>query len=246
MRLVSWNVLADAYIRPQWFPGTSAGLLAPGARTAAILHRIRGFDADVIALQEADPALAAAGRRLPGYRTFWAPKGRGRPDGCLTLVRDTVHVIDTRRLFYHDGPEPSGHVAHLLRLTGPDTVTVTVVNTHLTWEQPGTASQDHTGLRQAAELVRVLHGRAAIICADLNDLPGGPVRQMLTGAGFAGAGDIRPTSLFNGPERRALDVVAVRRPGTFTTTVTGVTVPLPGPSCPSDHVPVTCDLHQPR
>ncbi|MGA9828697.1 MAG: hypothetical protein WBQ57_10260, partial [Rhodanobacteraceae bacterium] len=52
--IASYNVLADAYVRPDWFPRTSPALLEPGARTAAIAERVAGLGVDIVCLQEVE------------------------------------------------------------------------------------------------------------------------------------------------------------------------------------------------
>ena len=243
LRVASWNVLADAYIKADWFPHTGAQLLAPGARIDAVLALAVTLDADVLAFQEADPALVAAAReRLDGYDVRWCPKGRGRADGCLTAVRRPWTIMAEAQHLYEDsfGGPISGHVAHVLELRSDAGVAVSVANTHLRWAAPGTTGDTHVGVRQAWQLVGLLAGKAtAVIAADTNDSPDGPVRAVLRAAGFHEAVGLSPTSIVAGTQVQALDVVAAR--GVRCTALPiGIRVqpPLPGPACPSDHVPV--------
>ena len=80
-----------------------------------------------------------------------------------------------------------------------------------------------------------------MLFGDCNDRPGGPVRAVLSEAGFVNIpGDI-PTALI-GEERAPLDLIAVRG-------VYGMHIPtlytvdgIPHVACPSDHIPVVVDV----
>jgi mRNA deadenylase 3'-5' endonuclease subunit Ccr4 len=61
IRVVSWNVLADAYVRREYYPQTSTTVLERASRRASVVDRLVSFaDADVLCLQEVDDALFAA------------------------------------------------------------------------------------------------------------------------------------------------------------------------------------------
>lgn len=60
LRIASYNILADAYVKPEWFPHTPADLLRPRSRHAPLVRRIVGLDADIICLQEVEPDSFAA------------------------------------------------------------------------------------------------------------------------------------------------------------------------------------------
>lgn len=244
LRVVSWNVLADTYVRAEWFPHTPAHLLRPGARTGAIVEVLASLDADVLALQEAEPDLVDAARTtLRDHTVLWCPKSAGRLDGCLTAIHHRIELLEETRLVYNDGPIPSGHVAHLVTVRYPHR-TVRIANTHIRWEPDTTPPGERIGVRQATELTAELAGtEIAAIAADLNDTPGGPVRTILAQAGYTFPQGPGPTSVLNAGELRALDVVAVRgatgtnHPSNITATAT-----MPDHTCPSDHIPVAVDI----
>jgi len=247
LRVASWNVLADAYIQADWFPRSSSQMLAPGARIDAVLELAMTLDADVLAFQEADPALAhAAQERLTGYDVRWCPKGRGRADGCLSAVRGPWTITADTRHLYQDGfgGPNSGHVAHILELRNDAGDTLSVANTHLRFAAPGTPADTHVGVRQARQLVNILTGKnPAVIAADTNDSPDGPVRAALRAGGFHEATGLAPASIVAGTQIQALDIVTAR--GARCTALPSkilVQPPLPGPACPSDHVPVLATI----
>jgi mRNA deadenylase 3'-5' endonuclease subunit Ccr4 len=80
--IVSWNVLANAYVRPQYFPHTPRSVLDWSQRQPAL--------ADLICLQEVEPGLheRLLTRLGPiGYAGHFFRKGRAKPDGCSTFFR---------------------------------------------------------------------------------------------------------------------------------------------------------------
>ena len=74
--LMSWNVLADAYIRPEYHRAVEPELLESGARTAAIAELVTDSEADIACLQEVEPSLLHV---LAGWEVHRVPK-RGKPD----------------------------------------------------------------------------------------------------------------------------------------------------------------------
>lgn len=237
LRLVTWNVLADAYLLAERYPCSPPGLLEAGARTELIVEHAAALHADVLCLQEAEAHLVAAlEARLDGTATvWWCPKGNGRPDGCAAVVADPLAVRSHRRVEF---PDDSGHVAQLLEVRTPGGGTLTVANTHLRWA-PELSSATHVGAAQAAHLVSLLAGcDQAVVCGDVNAGAGPGPRGVLAGAGFRDlhAGSI--SARVNTVGLRALDTISVR--GLRGTASAPPSVPDPAPSAalPSDHVPL--------
>ena len=254
--MASWNVLSDAYTDPAYFPRTPPEVLAPGARTAAVLNTADALDAHVLLFQEADPTLvAAATTRWPRSAVLWCPKGKNRPDGCLTVVHPPWTVTGTRRIEYTDtdpatpGGPPSGHVLQTTTVTGPDGTRAMALTTHMRYAPPGTSADRHVGVRQAHELVRALDlapaGIPVVLGADTNDPPEGPVRRALRAAGLRETHPTGPRSYANGTAHD-LDVLSVR--GTTARPVpTGLAVSpgMPDGPVPSDHLPLVADVDLP-
>ncbi len=192
--LISWNVLADAYVRTAFYPKTPADVLAAGARTTAIVERLVASDADVICLQEAEPRLVdAVSGRLDGYSVAYLPKAGGKPDGCATFVRGprqsrtSLDVKSTREIAYADADPPSGHVA-LVTLLEHDGARIEVANTHLKWDPPEAAPSERYATRQIAQLLSALRGGpASIVCGDFNLTPDDPANAAFEAAELADA-----------------------------------------------------------
>jgi endonuclease/exonuclease/phosphatase family metal-dependent hydrolase len=234
VRVATWNVLADAFARPDWFPGVDPALLAPGARRDAITVALDRLDADVVLLQEAEPALLDS---LTAWRVEFAQR-TGKPDGCAILVRGRWSVRESRTLHYD---AQVSRLAQIATLMTPDGRTLTAVNTHLEYSPLGVL-----GGQQATELARALPNGPLVLGGDLNDAPGGPARAALASVGVSGIDYAEPTSLFGGREFRALDVLGAR--GTVLDVLESPFVverAVPTLQCPSDHVPVRGLLHLP-
>jgi endonuclease/exonuclease/phosphatase family metal-dependent hydrolase/uncharacterized protein (UPF0248 family) len=184
LTLLTWNTLWDRY---------DSDRIDTARRRPLLLDALRAADADVIALQETEPALLDLLLAAPWVRagyTFWAdPAGRDVADcGLLLLSRVPVREAGLHVLGPHkavaavvvDGPE------------GP----VTVAATHL--------SSDHStdgAARRDAELADLATGLAAVegdvaLLGDFND--GGDTPQDRLGMADAwsrvhGADDRTPT-----------------------------------------------------
>lgn len=246
--ILTWNVLADAYLQRDRYPDLSESLRNHETRGRAIAQIVAEASRDVIALQEAEPALAEElSDALGGNWTIrWCPRGRNRPDGCLTAVRRRWTIIDDVRMDYQVGSEPTGDVAHILTIENKGR-SLTIANTHLPWVPPGTPRSQHRGARQARALANRLADMSSVVvvAGDVNDGPAGPVRQVLTAAGWSELVGHEPTALIRG-EPRLLDLIAVRgaagraesRPVPMLLTGSSI----PSWDCPSDHVPVTATV----
>ncbi|SFX85264.1 RNA repair domain-containing protein [Streptomyces atratus] len=184
LTLLTWNTLWDRY---------DSDRIDTARRRPLLLDALRAADADVIALQETEPALLALLLAAPwvreGYMLWADPAGRDVADyGLLLLSRVPVREAGLHALGPHkavaavvvDGPD------------GPATVAVT----HL--------SSDHAAdgaLRRDAELADMATGLAAVegdvtLLGDFND--GGDTPQDRLGMADAwsrvhGADDRTPT-----------------------------------------------------
>jgi endonuclease/exonuclease/phosphatase family metal-dependent hydrolase len=238
--LMSWNVLADAYIRPHFYPAVDPALLRPGARTRAIADLIEASDADVACLQEVEPAVLGA---LPGWDVRHAKK-RGKPDGVAIAARRRAAIEEVRTLAFADGApdrEDSGHVA-VIAIVALAGLRVQIATTHLRWDRPKTPPADRWAVRQARELIDALDPAIpAIVCGDLNVEPHDDAYAMLLAAGLGDpCADGAPTANPNGRAKRIDHVLHARE--LHARVVPGLAIddatPLPSPEMPSDHLPV--------
>jgi len=180
MRLVTYNVLAQAYLRPSYYPHSRPEDLEAGPRRKCLLERIAGLQADVLCLQEVELDLFEA-LRAAGRQGRYLPKGRNKPDGCATFVTGDARWSE---LEYADG---SGHVALLLQLGD-----LQVANTHLKFKQ---------GLPQIQELVTHLRGHS-IVCGDFNVEEGDDVLRHLREHEFEDGAGPAITSVTNAGSKK--------------------------------------------
>lgn len=255
-RLTSYNLLADAYATSKLYPTVDPELMCWSRRGPGIVERVVALAPHVAGLQEVEASawlrLKAAFERH-GWSGIFAPKGRGRPDGCAILYReDEWHFVDSRVLHFDDGEkgrEASGHLALIANFesnVGP----IRIATTHLRWQAPNTCAEAHIGYRQVRELLNICAAMpstfATVICGDLNVPPESPVTELLRERGFGDAYSTAPQPTCN-PHRRATRIDYI-----FSCTglvATPEAIPdivddtmLPSSAEPSDHLPITARL----
>ncbi|MBN8232733.1 endonuclease/exonuclease/phosphatase family protein [Corallococcus macrosporus] len=254
LRVASYNILADAYVKPEWFPHTPAHLLRPRSRHALLACRILELDADIVCLQEVEPdSFAALQEALTprGYTGVMAQKQQGRPDGCAVfhrLERSTGHRVHHFSDRLEDG-RISGHLALVVDFDiGGERLRVAC--THLRWDRPDRPVEQHQGMQQATELIHELIRKdpnaSWVVCGDFNARPGEPLVRAFEAAGLldAYAGQHQPTCNANG-EPKAIDFLfhssALRALPDRLTTLDART-PMPSEQEPSDHLPIAARL----
>lgn len=227
LRCASFNVLADAYLGYGDYAHVPSRLLVARGRLHYTLLLIHSLRADVIGLQEVEPGLMTELEKTGEWQLFWTPKTSKAPDGCLLLVRSGIEVVDFKSHAYSDG---LGHVMQLIVIGG-----TVFANTHIKWAPAN--DPHHVGAVQTQELIDHLGPSGpAVIFADCNDRPGGPVRALVEAVGFTNVHGSKPTALI-GSEHAAIDLLAVRGLHATPAVLSG-TDSIPSVMCPSDHVPV--------
>ncbi len=194
--VATYNVLASAYIRPEWYAGVPEHLLRPEWRVPALVGHVETLDADILCLQEVEPdVFAAMEQRLGplGYAGRYEQKGKNKPDGCATFFRHgTFALREARRVEYRDrerGPDDhSGQIAALFALDHGGHL-LGVANTHIRWQSPDTPRDRNVGLREVTELVEACQGfipqcQDWIACGDFNFKPDSEVVAVMRDAGF--------------------------------------------------------------
>lgn len=247
LRVATYNVLADAYIRPGYFPHTPPELLAPERRRPALLQRLEELAADLLCLQEAEePLFRAIQERFPSWEGRYLPKGRGKPDGCAIFATRALSLADLPSVAYGDG---SGHVALSVRVELEDRPLV-VTTTHLKWAPPELSPGEHRGCVQLSELLsrrQELCGDASgwVVCGDLNATPDHALLRLAREAGLRPAhADDPPTCNVHG-WCRTLDYLLLSE-GLQATPEAPPALdaedPMPSALHPSDHLPLVTNL----
>lgn len=245
----TYNILADAYIRPDRYRGCLPESLAPGPRRALLLDRIAALDVDLLMLQEVEPAAhqAIAQRLGDGYADVFAQRRR-RPDGASLFARRSCMSLDRHEiLHYASGEDQLALLGHL----HVGARRLLVASTHLQWCPDNTPAEQHTGRAQMLELLDRMQAADAdatwILAGDLNATSRSSVITAATERGLVlSAQAQRPWDTCNANNRpRKLDYLLIRpnqlepHPGTLMRLARDT--PLPSLSEPSDHLPLRVD-----
>jgi endonuclease/exonuclease/phosphatase family metal-dependent hydrolase len=241
LRVVSWNVLADAYIRREYYPNTPPEVFTRARRRKAVAERIASMaSAEVICLQEADSALFTLLEEMLPDTTRRLFRKRGRGEGCAIFVRQALTTDpEWRELVFSD---LSGHVALGVTFAG-----VTIVTTHLKWHGDGAFAADHCGRRQLSEILDAWPSGRRIICGDFNATPDSCVMDLARSRGLLDAHATFAntyTCVTNG-ERKRIDFI-LHTPD-FDASPSplpsiGDETPMPSNLEPSDHLPLEARL----
>jgi CCR4-NOT transcription complex subunit 6 len=248
----TWNILANAYIRTEYYPNTPPEILNNDYRRPAIVKRACQLDADILCLQEVerDAFTALETALVPlGYAGHLAMKGAPKPDGCATFYRSALfRLLDAQRILYADGGDApnSGHVAQLLTLDFAGR-RLDLINTHLKWDPPATPRDLQWGYRQASQALSALPlptpAGVQILCGDFNVTADSAVVRLLISAGFAATHPPAPGSYScnSSREPKLIDYIFFRGPlqaeAVALPRINGAT-PLPSATEPSDHLPL--------
>ncbi len=193
IRVLSYNMLADCYTRPQYFPYVSPGNLAFFNRAKKVVAELKSTMADIICLQEVDHFADFYWKELTnlGYDVYYNNKGHGRYDGIVVgLIKDKFQLFGSpAEEVRYDELKPKhlypeffqGYIGQIVacRHIASDTV-ILVGNTHL-WAMGSedtrfgqTALLTHR-LSEAAAKYGAVYGKipAVVVCGDMNSLPGG-------------------------------------------------------------------------
>lgn len=221
MRLLTWNVLADAHIRPGWYPLVDPDELRPERRWPRVLAALAATEADVVCLQEVPPErLDALGAALAPRQIAYAPHNG---EGVLLASRRPFLGVER--------PRVGRKRALVVRLAGGPSVACV----HLSWSGPDAAARP--GLDQLDAVLRL---GPDVIAGDFNALPDWPERRLARDAGYKDVGPGAPTCNVN-QWLQPLDTVLVRPPLTGRAAPVariGPRDPMPSARFPSDHLPV--------
>ncbi|RKI40798.1 hypothetical protein D7Y27_19925 [Corallococcus sp. AB004] len=254
LRIASYNILADAYIKPEWFPRTPADLLRPRSRHALLARRIVGLDAGIVCLQEVEPDSFAAlqdALKPHGYLGVMAQKQQDRPDGCAVFHR-LGQSLGHRAHYFSDRLEDGRISGHLALVVDFDVSgeRLRVACTHLRWDRPDRPVGQHQGMQEATELIDEMIRKDPqalwIVCGDFNARPGEPLVQAFEAAGLrdAYAGRHQPTCNANGIPK-SIDFLfhssALRAQPDALPALEEQT-PMPSEQEPSDHLPISARL----
>lgn len=241
IRVVSWNVLADAYLRDEYFPHTKPEVLERAVRRKAVADRLESLaGVEVLCLQEVDTQLfAAAQERLTGS-TGHHFKKRGKGEGVAIFVR---HALTQEPKFKeHAFKDLSGHVA-----LGVSFADVTIVTTHLKWAPDGTVAAEHPGRGQLAELLDTWPSGVRVVCGDFNAVPTSDVLELARERGLKDAYATMDDAFTCNANSKRKRIDYILHTPDFKATPNALPAitddtPLPSETEPSDHLPIEARL----
>jgi mRNA deadenylase 3'-5' endonuclease subunit Ccr4 len=256
LSIASYNILADSYVMPKWYPNVDPEVLRWDKRKFALAERVARLDADIVCLQEVEAgayALLEGNLAANGYSGVYAKKGAGKPDGCAMFFRQAgLRFAGANTLYYHDGRLDIPDSGHLVLIGNFELEwgVIRVATTHLRWGQDNKPPEEHIGYRQIKELIderfkpdRTAYAQTAwIICGDLNAQSGDPVVRELLGAGFVDAYAGHEQATCN-PNRRAKRIDYIFHTPSLSAEPARLMeiddfTPLPSADEPSDHLAI--------
>jgi mRNA deadenylase 3'-5' endonuclease subunit Ccr4 len=203
-KAATYNVLATAYIKPEWYTGVPPDLLQPRRRVPALVRHIESLRADLVCLQEVESETFEAiddNLQQLGFVGDYERKAGKKPDGCAMFFREGLFRLCTAQcLEYHDherGPgSHSGFIAQMLCLEHEGHL-LGIATTHLRWDRPGTRREEQIGHRQFMQLLEACerftpacHGW--LICGDFNCTPNAEIISSANQVGYQCAHANRP------------------------------------------------------
>lgn len=251
--IVTWNILADAYVRPHRYPNVDPRLLEPAARRARVCDRIRALDADIYLLQEVEPAAydAIAAALGDAYEGTLALKPN-RPEGSALFTRRaavTVERVETH-VFARQRPNDARGTLALLAQVTVGGQWLGLASTHLDWVRRPVSDAEDTGRAQLLETIDALAellpaGTATVIGGDFNaNSQSAPIDAALARGLRLSCRSQRPwdTTNING-RRRKIDYLLYTpdhlhpHPGRLPALTRDE--PMPSSLYPSDHLPLS-------
>jgi len=253
-RVVTYNILADAYISTNRYDHVPPKALEASHRHPLLMETIRTFDADVYCLQEVEPHIFEKLQTTLGedYSSIYEQKPN-RPDGCAVFYKNNVFTcLDSKVLHYKSHSSRDNQLALIAHLSDGEQ-TYAVVSTHLRWQPPRTNRRDHVGRLQLLELLNrreelAPEGAHWLIAGDFNAISESVVLQAALERHFElSCRTQRPwdTCNING-RRRKLDYILYSskqlhaQPGRLPSLERDT--PMPSLTTPSDHFPVSVDF----
>jgi mRNA deadenylase 3'-5' endonuclease subunit Ccr4 len=252
-RIASYNVLADSYVNPRWYPNVDPDVLRWDRRKFALAERVMRLDADIICLQEVETdaySLIEQSLVAKGYDGVYAKKGCDKPDGCAVFFRPVgLRFVGCETIYYRDslrGVPDSGHLALIISFECELGI-IRVATTHLRWGQEDKPPEEHIGYLQIRELINnhFKPDRTAyawVVCGDLNVRSENPVVKELISNGFLDAYAGREQATCN-PNSKAKRIDYIFHTGGLRAEPVKLMeiddfTPLPSADEPSDHLAI--------
>lgn len=254
LRVMTYNVLANAYVEKLHVPDEAQAHLDPASRRARVVERVVAAEADVICLQEVEDELwhDLTERLSPaGYGGVFERRSESKLDGVAVLWHLPGHRAETRVVRFEELPDakPVYRLAIVCAFTPKDGEgghPFTVACTHFAWQSPRTPDEPSARLHEAKQLAEACRDavRPLVLCGDLNAEPDSEEVRVLLDMGLTESHDPHsPTSAIFGRPAKIDYLMATSelRAASLTTPNADVTR-IPSGTEPSDHLPLVTDF----
>ncbi|GFP81561.1 carbon catabolite repressor protein 4 homolog 4 [Phtheirospermum japonicum] len=105
-RLVSYNILAQAYVKSSYFPHSPAPCLKWKARSQAVLTVLKNLEADFLCLQEVDEYDSFYKKNMEslGYASIYIQRSGKKRDGCGIFYKQNKYaeLVIEEKIDYND------------------------------------------------------------------------------------------------------------------------------------------------
>uniref|UniRef100_A0A6V7QYL0 Endonuclease/exonuclease/phosphatase domain-containing protein n=1 Tax=Ananas comosus var. bracteatus TaxID=296719 RepID=A0A6V7QYL0_ANACO len=206
-RLVSYNILAQVYVKSAYFPHSPSSCLKWKARSQAVLTELRNFGADILCIQELDEYESFYKKNMEtlGYSSAYIQRTGEKRDGCGIFYKpSSAELILKEEIHYNDlvnsvdiTEKGNNSTAETCTVLAEKKMTllspIVVANTHIYWDPDWIDVK----LAQAKYLLsRLLQFRGhvssefscippVIVAGDFNSTPGDEVYNYIVSSGEA-------------------------------------------------------------
>lgn len=168
--VVTWNVLAQSYVRPSRYPTSPPEALEEAHRTRLVRQRVSQLQADVYCLQELEqPVFDALRDDLDDSHVGFFTRRSGHADGTAVFAHKRFGWLRQEVVRFKATRPDDDTRALLVWLSVGRGYHVKIASAHLTWQPDSTPTAEHLGLLQMKELLALRQPPEAwILAGDLN------------------------------------------------------------------------------
>uniref|UniRef100_A0A0E0L225 Endonuclease/exonuclease/phosphatase domain-containing protein n=1 Tax=Oryza punctata TaxID=4537 RepID=A0A0E0L225_ORYPU len=115
-RLVSYNILAQVYVKSAFFPHSPSACLKWKARSKAVLSELKSFEADLMCVQELDEYDTFYKKNMEnsGYSSIYIQRSGDKRDGCGIFYKPkSMELVQKEGIHYNDLVEKYVHGDHV-------------------------------------------------------------------------------------------------------------------------------------
>ncbi|XP_015693278.2 carbon catabolite repressor protein 4 homolog 4 [Oryza brachyantha] len=119
-RLVSYNILAQVYVKSAFFPHSPSACLKWKARSKAVLSELKSFEADLMCIQELDEYETFYRKNMEnsGYSSIYIQRSGDKRDGCGIFYKPkSMELVQKEAIHYNDLVEKYVHTDHVNTVT---------------------------------------------------------------------------------------------------------------------------------